>query len=93
MILIRKVHARKWLPAALPPQNKPTGIEEKTCNPFLKAELEDKNLKVVVALGSLAHRAVLRCKEIKLVRHKFAHNIVHHPDDGLILINSYHCSR
>jgi len=77
----------------LPPQNKPTGEEEKRCNHFLGAEMAHPNLTVILALGALAHRAILRCKGIRLNRYPFAHNALHRLDDGTRLINSYHCSR
>lgn len=77
----------------LPPQNKPVGSEEKNCNPYLKSELAEPNLKILLALGGLAHRSILRALNIKLNKHKFGHNHWHELDCGLLLANSYHCSR
>ena len=77
----------------LPPQNKPTGDEEKNCNHFLRAELMQPDLKIVLALGALAHRAILRCFGIRLNRYPFAHDVIHRLEGGLRLIDSYHCSR
>ena len=77
----------------LPPQNKPVGAEEKNCNHFLAAEMAEPNLKILLALGSLAHRSILRCLGEKLNRYAFAHNAQHQLDNGLILVDSYHCSR
>lgn len=78
----------------LPPQNKPTGDEINTCNPFLKRELEEMpENSVVVALGSIAHNAVLKAVGEKLSQYKFGHCEKHKLPDGKLLIDSYHCSR
>lgn len=77
----------------LPPQNKPLGDEEKNCNHFLRAELSEPGLKVILALGGLAHRAIMRSFGMKLSSCQFGHNRVHRLENGLTLVNSYHCSR
>jgi len=77
----------------LPPQNKPVGAEEKTCNHFLTAEMSEPSLKIVLALGLLAHRSILRAYGMKLSKFRFGHNKVHRLDNSISLINSYHCSR
>lgn len=78
----------------LPPQNKPVGSEINTCNAFLAAEIAAlPDPAVVLALGGIAHRAVLRALGCKLNAHPFAHHAVAEPADGLTLISSYHCSR
>ncbi len=87
----------------LPPQNKPTGEEIRTCNAFLKAELDAlRGGACVLALGTIAHAAVLRALGVKLKDYPFAHNQLHelpHNDlskkkpKGLFLLDSYHCSR
>jgi uracil-DNA glycosylase family 4 len=78
----------------LPPQNKPTGDEINLCNLFLKKELEvlPENA-VVLALGGIAHRAVLKACGEKLSAYKFAHAALHPLNNGLQLLDSYHCSR
>lgn len=77
----------------LPPANKPTTEEEKTCNPYFKAELDSlPDNALLLALGGVAHKAVLRALGLKQSQYKFAHNAVHKLD-GLTLVNSYHCSR
>ncbi len=78
----------------LPPQNKPTGAEINLCNAFLKRELEalPKNA-VVLALGGIAHRAVLKASGEKLSGYTFAHAALHSLQNGLQLLDSYHCSR
>jgi uracil-DNA glycosylase family 4 len=78
----------------LPPQNKPVGAEINECNDFLKAELKAlPRPGVVLVLGGIAHRAVLRALGLKLSAHKFAHHAVASPQDDLTLVSSYHCSR
>lgn len=78
----------------LPPENKPTTQEIIQCNEYLKAELNsDGNITVILALGKIAHDAVLRAYLLKLSRFKFSHNAEHQLDDGRILLDSYHCSR
>jgi len=77
----------------LPPQNKPVGSEINTCNAFLAEEL--KTLKpdsVIIALGTIAHNAVLRALGKKLSAYKFGHAALH-KIDNLRLLDSYHCSR
>ncbi len=77
----------------LPPQNKPRGDEVANCNHYLAAELAAPRLRLVLALGHLAHRAVLRALGQRQSRCRFAHNARHALDGGLILLDSYHCSR
>jgi uracil-DNA glycosylase family 4 len=77
----------------LPPQNKPTGQEIRNCNAFLRAELHiSPDAVVVLALGRIAHDAVLRACSRSLAAHRFAHGAEHRLD-GLTLLDSYHCSR
>lgn len=77
----------------LPPQNKPTTDEIKQCNHYLAAELNSlPENAVVLALGGIAHQAVMRALGLKLGAYKFAHAAEH--DLGRFrLIDSYHCSR
>lgn len=78
----------------LPPANKPVGAEIRMCNRFLSAELRsDKHISVVLALGKIAHDAVLRANGLKLNSCRFAHGAEHQLADGRILVDSYHCSR
>jgi uracil-DNA glycosylase family 4 len=78
----------------VPPENKPTTAEINACNPFLAAEFgELKNLKAVLALGLIAHKAVLRSRALVAARYPFAHGAMHDLPGGLLLANSYHCSR
>jgi uracil-DNA glycosylase family 4 len=78
----------------LPPQNKPTGAEINQCNAFLKVELKALDSKrVLIALGSIAHNAILKALELKLSAYKFGHAAEHQLPGGFTLIDSYHCSR
>ncbi|HHH48127.1 MAG TPA: uracil-DNA glycosylase [Gammaproteobacteria bacterium] len=78
----------------LPPQNKPLGAEIKACNDFLRVELEGlKKGAVVLALGSIAHQAVVRAFGLRQKDFRFAHNALHELPDGRRLLDSYHCSR
>lgn len=78
----------------LPPQNKPETGEIRICNEYLATELrEAQNLKVILALGNVAHRAVLMALGLKLGHFGFAHAATHRLPDGRLLIDSYHCSR
>lgn len=77
----------------LPPENKPTPLEIRTCNRFLKAEMDARaGLRAVLALGRIAHDAVLRALGRRLAAHPFAHG-AEHELDGVRLYDSYHCSR
>ena len=78
----------------LPPQNKPTGTEINQCNQFLAAELKTlPEQAVILALGTVAHQAVLKACKLKLSSAPFAHNTQHNLPDGRTLVDSYHTSR
>lgn len=78
----------------LPPQNKPTSDEVKTCNRFFKQEIDElKSGTVVLALGSIAHNAILRTLELKQRQFRFGHLHEYALPGGLWLLDSYHCSR
>ena len=77
----------------VPPQNKPISEEINNCNNFLKKTIEiHKNLKVVIALGLIAHKSIISALNLKQKLYKFKHGNKH-KIDNLILIDSYHCSR
>ncbi len=77
----------------LPPDNKPVGAEVNTCNEYLANELElMPDGSVVLALGGIAHRAIIRALKLRQADYKFGHEAVY--DLGrLKLLDSYHCSR
>ncbi len=78
----------------VPPQNKPELREIKCCNRYLKTELETLGKgTVVLALGNIAHQAVLLALELKKSQFRFRHGARHELPNGLTLYDSYHCSR
>ncbi len=87
----------------LPPDNKPTLDEIKTCNHFLATEIiafqgqtkvaGDARNTAILALGLIAHQATLRALAKKNNDTKFAHGAAHELSPGNVLFNSYHCSR
>ncbi len=78
----------------VPPANLPTPAEITTCNRFLVAERAAMpNLRVVLALGLVAHNALLKSHRIPAARHRFAHGALHQLPDGTLLADSYHVSR
>ena len=78
----------------VPPENKPTPEEIRICNRFLADELASlPKLKIVLALGSIAHDAVLVALGQKKSAAKFAHAARHALPRGLTMFDSYHCSR
>jgi uracil-DNA glycosylase family 4 len=79
----------------LPPANKPTPAEVRDCNAYLVADLARVPERgVVIALGQIAHGAVLRALGLRDKDYRFGH-AAHHalPVRGLSLLDSYHCSR
>jgi len=77
----------------LPPDNKPVGAEINTCNIFLANELDTMAKgSVVLALGGIAHRAIVKARGYRQVEFKFAHAALHDLGD-LLMLDSYHCSR
>ncbi len=77
----------------LPPENKPVGAEIANCRPYLTNEMAAMAaLRVVLALGLVAHKAVLAALGHKQSARRFGHGALHELD-GVTLANSYHCSR
>ncbi len=78
----------------LPPENKPLPAEIKTCNQYLAAELAKlRSVTTVLALGTVAHDAVLIASGLKRSAAKFGHGNEHELPEGRHMIDSYHCSR
>jgi uracil-DNA glycosylase family 4 len=78
----------------LPPGNKPVPEEVRRCNAYLQAELAElPRNAVIIALGRVAHDAVLRACGLRLSTCPFAHGAVHDLPRGIQLVDSYHCSR
>lgn len=78
----------------VPPANKPTPAEIRGCNHFLAAELAGlDDGTVILALGAIAHGAVLRACGLKVGAAKFAHGAEFALPRARTLVDSYHCSR
>ena len=90
----------------LPPENKPTTEEVKTCNRYLQSELGvsesndlnttdglAKKAQIILCLGAISHQAVLRAFGLKLKDYRFGHANEHALPSGQLLLDSYHCSR
>jgi uracil-DNA glycosylase family 4 len=78
----------------LPPQNKPLPQEVANCRTYYEASLALlPNIRVLVALGRIAHDNAVRSAGGRLVDHRFAHLGEHRLPGGGVLIDSYHCSR
>jgi len=78
----------------VPPANLPTPAEISACNPFLQQELAAMpRLQAILALGGVAHKAVLRARGLRASHADFVHGKLHSLPDGLILADSYHVSR
>jgi uracil-DNA glycosylase family 4 len=78
----------------VPPENKPTGPEIKACGRFLESEIRSLlRLRTIVALGTIAHGAILAALGLTRSHWRFAHAARHRLPNGLILADSYHCSR
>jgi uracil-DNA glycosylase family 4 len=76
----------------LPPQNKPLPGEVARCNRYLAGEIDAVRPRAILALGAIAHRAVLLAFGLAPGRHRFAHH-AEHELPGARLFDSYHCSR
>ncbi|MEM9388101.1 MAG: uracil-DNA glycosylase [Pseudomonadota bacterium] len=78
----------------LPPSNKPLGGEVTKCNGYLRTELcQLPSPAVVLALGAIAHQAVIKAIGLRQKDHPFGHAAEHALSDELTLVDSYHCSR
>ncbi len=80
----------------LPPQNKPQPDEVRRCNRYLAEEIAAVRPRAILALGAIAHRAVLMAVKLSPGRHRFAHRAVHElsaASPATRLFDSYHCSR
>jgi len=77
----------------LPPENKPLPAEIRECNGYLRTELQALAPAAVLALGTVAHQAVLRALGQRIADFPFAHGARHKLDSRTQLFDSYHCSR
>jgi uracil-DNA glycosylase len=77
----------------VPPENKPTPLEIKTCREFLVQTIaEMPKLRAIVALGRVAHETVVSARSARRVEHPFAHGGVRAMGE-FMMFDSYHCSR
>jgi uracil-DNA glycosylase family 4 len=78
----------------LPPENKPLPAEIRECNGYLRRELQMLPPgAAILALGTVAHQAVLRALGLRLGDAPFAHGASHGVVRDMRLFDSYHCSR
>jgi len=80
----------------LPPENKPDSNEIKNCNGYLSGEIASflaGGGVALLALGTVAHRAVIMALGLKLKDYPFGHGSIHQLPNNLTLYDSYHCSR
>ncbi|HLO76056.1 MAG TPA: uracil-DNA glycosylase [Magnetospirillum sp.] len=78
----------------VPPENKPLPAEFAACRPFLLAEMDAMpNLRGLFAIGRDAHDAVLNVLGLRKAAYPFGHGALHELPSGLVLADSYHCSR
>ena len=79
----------------VPPQNKPNGDEINTCrDAFLIPEIKRMTkLKIILALGGIAHKALIKTFNKRQADFPFGHFHIHQLTSNITLIDSYHCSR
>jgi uracil-DNA glycosylase family 4 len=78
----------------LPPANKPTGVEVRNCNSYLRSELAGlRRGGVILSLGRIAHEAVLQALDLKRRAYPFGHGRCFHLEGHSHMLASYHCSR
>ena len=79
----------------LPISNLPSSKEVRNCSPFLREEIDNHCLNpnpVLLSLGGVAHRTIIRTFGVKQTDYPFGHGVVH-AIEGVTLVDSYHCSR
>ena len=78
----------------VPPENKPLPEEIRRCNAYLQFEVRQlKGLRVILALGRVAHDAALMAHGLKRSQYPFGHAREHTLGETRYLLDSYHCSR
>jgi uracil-DNA glycosylase len=78
----------------VPPENRPTGPEVTACRDFLEGEIAAlAGLKAILALGTVAHGAVIASFGVRKSHFPFAHGALHSMEGGITVADSYHCSR
>lgn len=78
----------------VPPKNKPTPLETRTCMQFLRGRFAAlPKLRAVLALGRIAHESVIAAHDLRRAKFAFSHQASHDMGNGVRLFDSYHCSR
>jgi uracil-DNA glycosylase family 4 len=78
----------------VPPENKPTPAEIATCRRFLAGRIAAlPRLAAIMALGRIAHDSTLAALGVRRAQFPFAHGARHAISPGLVLFDSFHCSR
>jgi uracil-DNA glycosylase family 4 len=78
----------------VPPENKPTPAEISTCRPYLASRIAAlPRLTAILALGRIAHDSTLAALGARKSSYPFAHAARHQLRQGLVLFDSFHCSR
>ena len=78
----------------VPPENKPTPSEIAGCRSFLIDEIAGlPRLKAILALGDIAHASVVKALGESPAKCVFKHGNLHALKGGVLLADSYHCSR
>ena len=78
----------------VPPRNKPSPQEIATCRRYLTPAISAlPHLKVMLALGRIAHESTVRALKLSPSKFPFAHGARHPLNPAIILFDSYHCSR
>ena len=85
-LIINAVHC-------VPPQNKPTGDEIRTCRRYLVGAVEQAAPRAFLVLGRIAHDSLLTTLGEKRSKFPFTHGAEHRLSSGATLFDSYHCSR
>ena len=78
----------------VPPENKPTPLEIRTCRRYLVSTIAAMpQLKAILALGKIAHDSTIAALEMRPKEARFTHGAKHRAPSGVTLFDSYHCSR
>ena len=78
----------------VPPENKPTGIEIRTCQPFLLSTIKFcPDLRAYLALGRIAHDTLMSTLNLRKKDYPFSHGAKHGVTGDTVIFDSYHCSR
>ena len=78
----------------VPPENKPTPGEERTCRQFLVGTIEAMpRLAAVLALGRIAHDNAVAALNAPRAEYPFAHGAEHRIKPLVTVFDSFHCSR